>query len=78
MHVIVVVCTAFGLTVVESKTDSVHMREPKGAAEALAIEAVGQSYKQTESLSTSGVAGDTMREIMKQCGLTHLCFKMYQ
>lgn len=42
MVAIVAVCAAFDLTVAESETESVHLRESKGVAEVLTIEVVGQ------------------------------------
>ena len=48
MATVVEVCGAYGLTVAETKTETMVMRPPGHVAEDLRMEAAGQRYKQTE------------------------------
>ena len=53
MTAVVEVCGAYGLTVVETKTETMVMRSPDHVAEDLRVEAAGQRYKQPEQFDTS-------------------------
>ena len=54
MAVIVTTCQEFGLTVFDSKTETMHLWSvPSSTETTLDIKAAGQRYKQTETFHTS-------------------------
>lgn len=78
---IVVMYAAFDLTVAESKTKTVHLREPKDTAELLTIKTACQRYQQTNKFvyprGTIHSTDNTMAEFMRRSGLAHLYFHKY-
>ena len=83
MGVIVVTCQEFGLTVLEKKTEAMHLwSHPHTASNALRIEAAGQRYKQTtEFVYLGGAISESVDldiEIKRRIGsslfLLSVCF----
>ena len=81
MTAIVRVCQAFGLTVAETKTETMYLRYPGAAEQALVIEAAGQTYKQTDKFVYLGGAisstGDIQPELKRRIGYAWGSLKKY-
>ena len=81
MTAIVRVCEAFGLTVAEKKTETVYLRYPGAAEQALVIEAAGQTYQQTDTFVYLGGAissmGDIQPELKRRIGYAWGSLKKY-
>ena len=82
MGVIVVACQEFGLTVLEKKTEAMHLwSHPHTASNALRIEAAGQRYKQTTEFVYLGGAisesADLGIEIKRRIGAAWASVRKY-
>lgn len=73
MTAIVEVCAAFGLTVVEKKTDTMHMK-----VKVVAVEAAEKKYGQVDTFVYLGGAinsiGDISPEVRRRTGHAWTCF----
>ena len=82
MDVLVVACQEFGLTVLEKKTEAMHLwSHPNTASNALRIEVAGQRYKQTTEFVYLGGAisesADLDTEIKRRIGAAWASVRKY-